>query len=115
MSTATIEQIENSIKEAKAIVEFGNSLERLRTNSDFKKVFLTGYFEKEAVRLVHLKADPRMQSPDSQKSILSQIDAIGSVSQFMTTALQMAHLASKQIESDEATRDEMLAEELNHG
>lgn len=113
MSSETIEAIERNIKRAKATVEFGNAIDRLRANKDFKTVFGEGYFRDEAVRLVHLKADPSMQSADSQKSIIGQMDAIGSVSQFLSTGIQMANLARKEIEDGESVRDEMLAEDLN--
>lgn len=111
MSNEATESIERNIREAKKVVEFGNALERLTSNRDFKKVILEGYFEKEAVRLVHLKADPSMQSAESQKSILTQIDAIGAVTQFLNTAMHMSRLAQKSIGDDE----EMLAELLKEG
>lgn len=114
MSTEVIEAIERSIKQARSTADAGNALERLRNNKDFKKIVLEGYFEQEAVRLVHLKADPSMQSPDSQRSILLQMDAIGSFNQYLTNVLRMASLANKQIESDEAVRDEILAEDLTN-
>ena len=57
MSNEAINAIERDIKEARKHVELGDSLERLLNNRDFKKVIVEGYFEKEAARLVHLKAD----------------------------------------------------------
>jgi hypothetical protein len=113
MISQTIDAIERNIEKAKAEVEFGAALERLKANKDFKKVVLEGYFEKEAIRLVHLKADCNMQSPEMQRSIVQQMDAIGSFSEFLNVRLQRAGMATKQIEADEETRDEILAEELN--
>lgn len=107
-----IQEIELNIKQAQKIVELGNALERLRNNSDFKKVISEGYFEQEAVRLVHLKSDQNMQSPDSQKSIIAQIDAIGALNQYFQTVFHRASLAGKAIEADEETREELLAEGL---
>lgn len=115
MISPQIEAIEQNIQRAKEEVEFGHALERLRTNKDFKRVVLEGYFEDEAVRLVHLKADPAMQNAESQRMIVQQMDAIGSLSFYFNTALHRAKLAAKTIESDEAMRDEILAEELNNG
>jgi CHAT domain-containing protein len=110
MSNETLQAIEANIREAKKIVDQGDALERLRSNRDFKKVILDGYFADEAIRLVHLKASPAMQSPDMQKSIISQMDAIGSLDQYFTTVLQKASIARKAISADEETRDEILAE-----
>ena len=113
MTKDTAAAIEQNIREAKKALEFATSIERLQSNRDFKKVFQEGYFEQEAIRLVHLKADPSMQSEKSQKAILSQMDSVGSLAQFLTLGLQMGELAKKQIASDEQTLEEMLAEEVN--
>lgn len=97
-----VRQIEQNIKEAQKIKDLGDALARLMTNRDFKKVIQEGYFEKEAVRLVHLKADTSMQSDDSQKSILTQIDGIGNLSQYLRTVEHLGRMAAKSIASDEA-------------
>lgn len=110
MSIDAIQEIELNISQAKKIVELGDCLERLRNNRDFKKVIQEGYFEQEAVRLVHLKSDISFQTPERQKSILTQIDSIGNLNQYFETVFHQARLASKAIEADEQTRDEILAE-----
>lgn len=109
MSSETLEAIDRSIKQAQALVELGSAVDRLRSNKDFKKIVIEGYFEKEAIRLVHLKADPSMQSAASQQSITQQMDAIGAFSQYLDMALRHADQARKQIASDEAVRDEILS------
>lgn len=108
MNETEIKDLDNNIKEAKKFVEAGTALERLINNRDFKKIVMEGYFEAEAVRLVHLKADPSMQSESSQTSIISQIDAIGSFRQYLDGVFQQARLAGKAIEDDEQTRQELL-------
>jgi len=115
MSSEQIEQIEQNIRNAKVHVDFANAIERLRSNKDFKKVISEGYFKDEAVRLVHLKAHPGMQSEASQRSILSQMDSIGNLAQFFDTALHMGAQAAKSISDDEDTRAELAAEELSNG
>lgn len=114
MSNDTIQAIEENIKQARKIVEVGDALERLKNNRDFKRVMIEGYFEQEAIRLVHLKSDQNVQTPDLQKSILTQIDAIGAVSQYFNTVLHKAAIARKAIASDEEAREEILAEGLNN-
>lgn len=114
MNEDTIKSIELNIVQAKKIEEVGNALERLKANKDFKRVVIEGYFEQEAVRLVHLKSDPSFQTEQLQQSIISQIDAIGNLSQYFQTLRHKASLANKAIEADEETRDELLAEELNN-
>ena len=45
MSEEVIQQLETNIQQDKKLVELGASLERLRSNRDFKKVILEGYFD----------------------------------------------------------------------
>jgi hypothetical protein len=112
MLKTRVEEIELNIQQAKSIVELGSSLERLRNNRDFKKVIIDGFFEKEAIRLVHLKSDYNMQDDESQKSIVAQMDAIGTLSQYFSKVRHEGMLAQKAIESDEETRDELLTEDI---
>ena len=105
-----IQALENSIKHATVMVEMGNALDRLRSNKDFRRVVLDGYFKDEAIRLVMLKADTKMQSIESQASIVKQMDAIGSFNQYLTTVMQLSAQAERSIESDSQTVEELLAE-----
>jgi hypothetical protein len=114
MTQDTIQKIELNIANAKKIVDMGTALERLSNNRDFKKVIQEGYFEQEAIRLVHLKADPNFQTIERQQSIITQMDAIGSLVEFFQTIKQKASMASKAIDADEEARDEILAEEMNN-
>jgi hypothetical protein len=109
-----LSQLEVSIKQANEHVQFGQAIEKLRNNKDFNTVFTKGYFEAEAIRLVHLKADPKMQTPQHQEEILKQMDSIGSLNQFIQAKLHIARLALRSIEADEETREELLAEGDNN-
>lgn len=110
MTSQAIQAIDRNIKDAKATLEIGTALERLRGNKDFKKIIVEGYFRDEAVRLVHLKGDPSMQGEQYQRSIISQMDAISSLNQYFTTIMHQAGLATKSIAADEETLEELLAE-----
>lgn len=113
MSSTLLNQVEQSIIHHKKLVELGDALERLKSNRDFRKLILEGYFEKEAIRLVHFKASPQAQSDEMQKAVELQMNAIGALSQYFNTIRVQADMARKSIEQDEATREELLAEGLN--
>ena len=113
MSIAQIHAIEENIKEAKKIAALGDTLERLRNNKDFREIIMDGYFKEEAIRLVHLKSDPSMQSAESQKSILAQMDAIGSLDQYFRTVYHNASQAHKAIDAGHEMLDELNEEEVN--
>lgn len=110
MSNDQLQDIEENIKEARKIVEFGTSLERLRNNKDFKTVILEGYFKAEAIRLVHLKADPSMATAERQTSIIKQMDAIGALAEYFQVVYHQAGLARKAIDYGEEAMSEILEE-----
>lgn len=110
MHSTELQQLELSIKHAQKTVDLGNALARLRNNRDFKKVIEEGYFEQEAIRLVHLMADSNMQSPESQESIRKQMIAVGGFRDYLDTLDMRAGMARRSVTADEATRDEILAE-----
>lgn len=110
MSNDAIQEIELSIKEAQKMVDLGAAVQRLASNRDFKKVVMEMYFEKEAVRLVHLKASPAMQDAERQAAIVKEMDAIGSFHQFLRTLEIQAEMARRAVEDGESLREEILAE-----
>jgi len=112
MSQSQIEEIELNIEQAKTLVEQGRALERLYNNRDFQEIIGKGYLEREAVRLVHLKSDPSMQSEEMQREVVKSIDGIGCLTHFFRSLSHQAMLAEKAIEEDERTREELMEEGL---
>lgn len=106
-----IKELEASIQRAKALVELGSSLERLSLNRDFKAIVLEGYFKQEAIRLVHLRSDPSMQTLERQADIVKQMDAIAGFSQYLLVIQQQAYMAKRSVASDEQSMEEILAGE----
>lgn len=110
MQSNQIEEIEINITRAKEIISKGDSLERLLNNRDFKKVVIEGYFEKEAIRLVHLKSDYNSQTPDAQADIDNDIMAVGRLSKYFNEVFRQAELSRKAVAEDEETREDLLSE-----
>lgn len=104
-----IAELDRSIADNTKLVELAKSLDRLESNRDFRKIVTDGYFAQEAIRLVHLKADPAMQTPDKQASVLRQIDAIGILSDYLRTIRLQGETARKGVEDAETDRAELLA------
>lgn len=111
-SAAQIKELDRNIQEAKKILDLGSALERLQSNKDFRAVIKVGYFEQEAIRLVHLKGAPHMQTAEYQASIVKQMDAIAALNQYFQAVFHAAGLADKAIAADEETREELLAEDI---
>lgn len=100
------QQIEADIAAARKFVELRDSLQKLESNKDFKRIIRDGFFRDEAIRLVHLKADPAHQTPERQASIGKQIDAIGALSSFF----RVIDFNAAQAESAIAQSELMLAD-----
>lgn len=105
-----LEQIDVGIDQAKAIIELGQSLDRLQTNKDFVKLINEGYLKDEAVRLVGLKADSNLQSPEHQKRIDDGIMGIAQLKHHLRFVSQMASQARQDLTDYEEARQEVLAE-----
>ena len=106
-----IETIELSMAQAKSAIATMSTLNRLTANKDFEEIILKGYFEKEASRLVLLRADPSMGDEEGQKLIDNQIIAIGHLRQHFVTIMHFGRMATKELADDEETLDELLTEE----
>ncbi|WP_027854448.1 hypothetical protein [Marinobacterium litorale] len=106
-----IETIELNIKEAERMADLARSVKRLRSNRDFKKIIMEGYFENEPVRLVMLKSDPQFQSEERQQALLKEMDGIGSLRNYLQTILTMGNMAEKEIADSEQELELMRAEE----
>lgn len=112
MNSNAVAEIEVSMQEAKDSIELANALERLHHNSDFKKIVLEGYFKDEAVRLVHLKADPNMQDSNRQANIIKDMDAIGSLRMYFGTIYHRAEWSKSAIAAGEEELESLRNEEI---
>lgn len=112
MSLSHIEQLDAAIRSNRKTVERGKALARLLVNKDFKEVIKDGYFNQEAIRLVHLRSDPNMQTPEKQESIIKQMDAIAALSEYLRVQEHLCEQAAKQLEADEEFRAELAQEEV---
>ncbi len=110
---AQIHQIEMSLEEAKANIELAEVLDRLHKNKDFQAIIVAGYFKDEASRAVLLKGDPEMMADSEQKQIGLIIDGIGALRQYFHKIFAMGQMSHNTLVADEATRTELLAEELS--
>jgi hypothetical protein len=113
MTPDEIQQIEIGLEDAKKAVKFGQALERLTNNKDFKAVILEGLFRDEAVRLVHLKSHPAMQTEEHQKNILREMDGIGSLVSYLRNQRHFAAQMEKQLNDCQEALNEGLTEEAD--
>ena len=107
-----LHEIELNIEVAKKFVATGKALERLTDNEDFITIIRNGYFKEEAARLVMLKAEPAMEDEGHQKAVTKAIDAIGSLFQYFRRLEVAGEQANVAIQENQATREEILEEDM---
>jgi hypothetical protein len=107
MSEQQIHEIEINMEQAKSFIGMGEALDKLHKNRDFKKIIVEGYFKEEAIRLVNLKSEPAMQSPEKQASIIRDIDAIGSLRSYFGKLYMQADQAIEAVKAGEEAIEEI--------
>lgn len=103
-----IEQIELSIEEAKKLVDRRDQLRKLTTNREFKKIFLDGYFQEEAVRMTHILADPALTNHRQQ--IIEALTAISHVRNYLHQINLQGDMAEREISEMNVALDEIREE-----
>lgn len=114
MSNADLENIEISIEQAKAAIHRNELLAVLQEQPAFKELIEKGFLSEHAVRQVLLKAHPALQDEKSQKLLDQNIIAIGSFKQYLIGIHTEGLNAAQALAEDEATREEILAEDLTN-
>lgn len=99
------QEIQLTREQAMEEIKLAESVKRLLKNKDFKKVIEDFYFEKNAMRLVHLLADPAFDSPEAQATIHADMAAIANFRYFLVDLVRKG----KQMEMELAAADEELA------
>lgn len=107
-----LENLEITIEQAKRAIARRDAYVRLQKNEDFKMLIEKGFLESHAVRQVMLKAHPSLQEEKQQKMFDNQITAVGGFKQFLVSVFTEGMNAEQSLQADEATREEILAEEL---
>ena len=106
-----IKQVEMSIQEAETNVKNRDHVIALSKNPDFRELIMKGYFEQEAVRLVHMKGAQGMQSPEQQTLVSNAMLAVSNFKQYLDNMVQMGNVSEKALKDHEQTREELLAED----
>ena len=109
-NVSDLEQIELSIEQAKKIIAYTESIERLEKNPDFIKVIQDDYLNSNIIRLVKLKADVSQQTPEAQQHIDNQLNGIAFFNQFIVYAKVASTQAKIALYRDREERMNILAE-----
>lgn len=83
MYSNDVKQIELQIDTAKELLKDSDALDRLYKNKDFMRLIEKKYLQDEPVRLTHLLADPRFQTPEARTKLHEQLNAIALLLDFL--------------------------------
>ncbi|MBZ6397055.1 MULTISPECIES: hypothetical protein [Pantoea] len=108
---SNIQKVELAIEHAKSGIAFGEALDRLLNNRDFQQVIEQGYLREEAIRLVHLKADPGMYTESDQADIDRQISAIGQFKNWFHLQRTITEHLRKELKDNSDELEELRREE----
>ena len=78
-----IAEIDASILEQKAKIEFAEAITRLKSNPDYQLVIEQGYFEKEGERLTKNLLEPTYLKRDQIENIIDMTNAIRHAKTFL--------------------------------
>ena len=95
-----IEMMEKANTNAQIDLDMGLLLEKLHQNPEFQEIFLKGYLEKYALRLIELKAHTGAQGERDQKFMGNQLDSIGHLKNYMGMIFEKARIAREKINTN---------------
>ena len=106
-----IDMIRLSTEQSEEKVALRDAIKALSINKHYMKVFTDHFFKTHIMHAVCLKASPGMQSPEDQKFINGQIDAVGQLDQFLQYLVVEGNTAERLIASNSEAIDSIRAEE----
>ena len=106
-----IAEIDASILEQKAKIEFAEAITRLKSNPDYQLVIEKGYFEKEGERLTKNLLEPTYLKRDQIENIIEMTNAIRHTKTFLVFKESDALGAVHNIEELEEYRTSINSEE----
>ena len=106
-------KLKTEIANAKAGIAFNESFQKLRKTKAFKEIIEKGYFEDEAQRLVMMKSNPGMQTPEHQACIDNDIIAIGGLFQYFQAIVANGTLSANALTEKENLLEEFETEDLD--
>lgn len=94
MHEQTVQELEMSIEQAKALVDRAVKVQQLYANPLFREIILEGYFTHEAARLVHLAHDPNLHE-NVRQHIKTDLAGPPAFKRYLVTIEQMGYQAAK--------------------
>ena len=108
-----IERIDVEIAKNNEFIDRAVSLDKLKKNKHFKKVFLDYYSKTAVININNNKANRELQDELNQKYFDAQLSGIGMFFQFIEEVEQYGAVAIEQNKQHEQEKQYYMEEELN--
>ena len=106
-----INGLEEQLKDEKARLERRDTILRLSKNSDFRKVFVEGFFRDDCARFAMESEDPALTTMQ-QADALNIAQAAGHVKRFLNAQIIMGDMAERKlVEIEQAIEEERVLEQ----
>ena len=107
----TVQELEQQLEDSKKLIATRKAALRLAQNSDFKKLILEGFCERECARFARQAGDPAMNK-ESRDDAMQMALAAGHLLRFLEAQTQMGAHAERTLQDLEAELTEARAEEI---
>lgn len=103
-----LNELEVGLEQAKAMAAQKQSVLKLESNREYKKIILDGFLEKEPARLALICADPRLSEED-REMVMLQLKSISCFHQYLQAIVMQGSVAEAAIVDYEEELDEVRA------
>ncbi len=98
--------IDSRIETLNKNIEFGNAVEALHNDPNFKLVILDGYFNEEAERIFGVLIDPNEYKRDMMQNMSDKLGSIRDLKKYFGVKLRNGDMAPAEIAEEETFRKE---------
>ena len=106
-----LSQLEDQLKDGKALIERRDTIVRLSKNADFRSVILDAFFVEECARYARESGDPAL-TETQRADALAMAQAAGHLKRFLNVQIQLGNQAESQLFAlEQAIEEERVLEQ----
>lgn len=103
-----IKALESNIADAEYVIAQREKALKLSANSEFRDLFINGFFRDEAARLVQISTDPNLSLQDREDA-LAMAQSTGHAKRYLSVIVQQGYVAERDLPAMRATLEEVRA------
>ena len=104
--THTIQEMEDHIVKLDEVIKFGDAIQRLTANADYRRVIEQGFMTEDCARFVQLSVNTNF-SEEQRLDALGSAQAAGHLKQYISAHTKMANTADAEKRQAQQAIEEM--------